>query len=215
MPDFTENGHFAIEAGRLYMRRVHAAVVVNHSPDLADVQTFTPPGGSADTYVHLQSNGRYFRDCLVTAEDLINNAYPSLSGTGGIRSHAVATGDNFGEGHDENIALAKKLRNSYSGQVDRDAAPTVGQAYVIVSLYKTSEFPYHAAAVIASDGNSRVTLEVFASGVDSRARNQDGGYEIYSVLSGSGRTFHDRWVGNPVFRSGKGVQEPVTFPIQP
>jgi len=215
MPAFTDNANFAIEGGKLYRRVLHAAVVRNHSEDLSDRPDFVLPDGRTETFVHLVSNGKYFRDCLVTAEDLVNDVYPNdVAGTDGIRSRAAVTREDFGAGHDANIALAKKLRKDHALQVDRYASPGVGQAYVIVSLYKHAAYPYHAAGVIAADGNSRVTLEVFASGVEASSRSVDAGYEIYSVLATSGQTFHDRWSPNAVFRTGAGVLVPVTLVIE-
>ena len=216
MPEFTENGNFAVEGGNLYRRELHAAVVRNHSPDLADVRELDPPSGARARYVRLKSDGKYFLDCLCTAEDLINDVYPSsVAGTGGIRSKAVATGEDFGASHEANIKLAKNIRKTYPGQADRFAAPGVGQAYVIVSAYKGSEYPYHAAAVIAADGNSRVTLEVFASGVDAASRSVDGDYHIYSAVSGSGQTFHDAWWKCPALKSGTGATPPITLVVEP
>ena len=215
MPGFTENGHYVVDSGKLYLRQSHGAGALNHTRDLIDVKTFTPPNSKADTYVCLKSTTKYFLDCLITAEDLVTNAFPNdLDDTGVIRTCTAATNEDFGTGHDENRDIAKLLRKQHANEVDRNAAPAVGQAYVIVSLYKNSKYPYHAAAVIAADGNSRVTLEVFASGEDADSRTVDGGYEIYSVLPNSGDTFHDRWFRGSVFRHGTGATPPVTLVIK-
>jgi hypothetical protein len=218
MPLFTQNANFAIEGDKLYRRALHPAVVRNHSDDLSDTPDFTLPSGASEQFVHLVSKGKYFQDCLVTAEDLVNDLYPNtVAGTDGIRSHAAATGEDFGDGHDKNIALAKKIAKNHPLQANRNAAPVVGQAYVILSPYKTAPYPYHAAGVIAQDGNSRVTLEVFAGRVDASSRSFDGNYRIYSVSPGSGATFHDVWSPNAVFRSGTGstLQPPIAIVIQP
>ncbi|HEX8245576.1 MAG TPA: hypothetical protein VF541_18840 [Longimicrobium sp.] len=216
MPVFTENANFAVDDGKLYIREGHAAVVRNHAPNPAERKRFTPPLRPAARYTRLTSNGRYFLDCLVTAEDLATDTYPNgLDLVGGIRTRTAATHEDFGASHAENITLAKKMKKEHADRVNTHAAPSVGQAYVIVSVYTAAKYPYHAAGVIAEDGNSRVTLEVFASGEDASSRTFDGTYEIYSVASGSGETFHDRWWRNPVFRAGSGATPPVTLVIEP
>lgn len=215
MPTFTQNGHFAIDNDKLYKRQTHAAVVRNHAPVPLDVQQFTPPNAAQDNYVRLISSTKYFRDCLVTAEDLINNVYPnSVAGTDGIRSKTVDTREDFGGSHGANIRIARWLRTNRPNLVDTNANPAVGQAYATVALYPTATYPYHAAGVIAADGDSRVTLEVFASGQDATSRTVDGTYHIYSVVAGSGETFHDTWSGLPLFLGTRGRELPVTLVIE-
>jgi hypothetical protein len=216
MPEFSENGNFVIEAGVLYMRASHAGTVLNHYVDHATTHSFAPALGSPDAYHRLVSLSHYFRDCLCTAEDLITGAYPSSAADlSAIRSRVVGTHADFGDTNASYIAAARDAGARTPDNVNSNASPGLGEAFVIVSRYSTSAYPYHAAAVIAVDGNSRVTLEVFASGEDAATRTEHGDYHIYSVVAGSGSTFHETWRSAPALRSTSGITPPTTIVIEP
>jgi hypothetical protein len=132
---------------------------------------------------------KFFKDCLHTAEEI--NKHDEMK-TGGVQSKVSGTSSAFGASDPENIRLATAHAS------DDAAAPAVGQAYVIVNKKwpKGPEYPYHAAAVVATDGNDRVTLEVFAGTRDASRRNTYGKYSMYATGGGSGNKFHSHWKGS-------------------
>jgi hypothetical protein len=81
---------------------------------------------------------------------------------------------------------------------NENALPDVGEAYALVNLsvkqdhpHEPFTSPYHAAAVVAKDGNDRVTIEVFARAENAKY-SATGSYKMY----GAGKqSFHDYWVG--------------------
>jgi hypothetical protein len=142
----------------------------------------------------------FVRDCLHTAEEIINGT--DLEPHAGVYSKVLGTTSDFGNSDAENIALAESAHAS-----DAKAAPGLGHAYVIVNkswLEKPKrrrgrrrappqvKSPYHAAAVIAVDGNDRITLEVFANHEDGKNRNTKGDYRMYTT-GAAGETFHSFW----------------------
>jgi hypothetical protein len=134
---------------------------------------------------------QFFRDCLHTAEEIISGTKLDYK-EGGDYSKVAGTGEIFGVDTQQNVARATR-------QSQGDAAsPSMGQAYVIVNTDWPSGAgaPYHAAGVVAVDGNDRITLEVFATSTEAKRRTESGGYKMYSVASGSGDLFHSYWQAN-------------------
>jgi len=132
---------------------------------------------------------KFLKDCLHTAEEI--NAGKELK-SGGVQSKVSGTTSAFGDSDSENIKLAT------AHALNDAAAPNVGQAYVIVNQKWSggAGCPYHAAAVVASDGNDRVTLEVFAGTTDAKRRSTVGTYSMYTTGGGSGDKFHTYWKDN-------------------
>ena len=159
--------------------------------DVAAPHYCAPSGGpsvtyTGTTYTQHAPVRQFLRDCLHTAEEIIWN---QALATGQIRSKVGATP--FGNSHDENIALVNALR-AQAG-VNRNASPDTGQAYALVSTIADSTYPYHAGGVLATDGEDRVTVEVFAGADDARdnQRQEPGTFRMYSMTAGE--TFHDMW----------------------
>lgn len=142
-----------------------------------------------DSYVSwsFSKTGKFVKDCLHTAEEI--NAGKELK-PGNVTSKVAGTSVAFGEDDKSNIQLAKRCA------VDDAAAPTVGQAYAIVNTAwpKGATSPYHAAAVVAVDGDDRITVEVFASMSDGRRTEQHPPFAMYSTGSGTLPKFHSHWV---------------------
>lgn len=132
---------------------------------------------------------RLVRDCLHTAEEII---WGETLTKGEVRSKIAGTSAQFGESEKKNIAAATKHA------LDDTAVPSVGQAYAIVNTIwgkkgNKVESPYHAAAVVAIDGNDRITAEVFANDVDASKHGSLADYRIYTTGAGMGDTFHTHW----------------------
>jgi|GEM_PF-3825403 hypothetical protein len=212
-PIFTTSYDFAIYDSNLYARDPKATVR-GHTVDPKEKVRLSTPGSSTRTdYYRVKSKQKYFKDCLETAEDLITDTYPATI-SGKVRSKVKYTNEKFGDTNEKNIAAAQNYKTRHPDDADANAKPAFGEAYVIVSLDSGTEYPYHAAAVIATDGADRVTLEVFASDQHATARTEDGDYHIYTVPPATDKTtFHDTWRDNPyLHRAGKPA--PTTIIIQ-
>lgn len=160
------------------------------------------------TYRSWEPKRRFLRDCLHTAEEIMHGEKLELGG----EFSKVNTGNGvrkFGESHQENIAIATAMREKPN--TGENARPGVGQAFVIVSTELNSTYPYHAAAVVAVDGDDFITLEVFASGIDANEndRNDPGRFAMYTATGPT--SFHGVWSSNEIFED----TQPVTMVIEP
>ena len=166
---------------------------------------------------HEYQTRRYFlRDCLHTAEEIINNRPgelpsadelgPDAPASAGLHSRIKGPSKGayrkFGRGDDENIELAQE----FPGPKDHDAAPGLGEAFVTLATLprKTAMSPYHAAGVVAIDGNDRVTLEEW----DAAGLAGLGGAAIYRV-GDTTNSFHAYW-----HRNYFSEHEPVTVVVR-
>ncbi len=159
--------------------------------------------------------GRYvLKDCLHAAEEIINKKPGELKsaydrGRGGLYSkinvNAVGGGtadEDFGEGYDENVALAQ----NFAGPQNTLADPQSGEAFVIIATNLVGTMSsYHAAAVVGRDGNDAITLETWAAGNVEDLPAAD----MYRV-GNSPRSFHKRW--NKAYFKGS---DPITVVISP
>ncbi|MGI5323817.1 hypothetical protein [Actinomadura nitritigenes] len=185
----SENGHYIVaqyEPLRLYVHPKDADQPHYCTAELDSVQY------NGTKYVQYQPVRRFLRDCLHTAEEII---YDGPLDLGGDYTHVK--GVPFGRSDAENIRIA----NARRGQENADgrAHPDYSEAYVIVSTAAGSTYPYHAAAVVAIDGDDTVTLEVFARGTDARQndRSAAGRFEMYSSTGPT--SFHATWSNNVNF----------------
>ncbi|HEY0752992.1 MAG TPA: hypothetical protein VGD98_03370 [Ktedonobacteraceae bacterium] len=69
-------------------------------------------------------------------------------------------------------------------------------------------YSYHAAGVVAVDGNDRITVEVLAGIADAQKRKDRGMFHMYTV-SDAHRSFHATWHTDPHLNAG-----PVTIVIE-
>lgn len=158
----------------------------------APITTLGSVTSGSKTYAPYKST-LFFKDCLHTAEEIINGRNLEDVTTGlpssGDFSKVIGTGETFGVSESKNI---KAVRNHSLGN---NANPGAGQAYLIVNTKWPGGVtsPYHAAAVVAVDGKDRITLEVFADSTPGTVRNQQGTYAMYTTGSGSGDKFHKHW----------------------
>ncbi|MER6812301.1 hypothetical protein ABT299_23805 [Spirillospora sp. NPDC000708] len=185
----SENGHYIVaqyEPLRLYVHPKNAEQPHYCTAELDSVQY------NGTKYVQYQPVRRFLRDCLHTAEEII---YDGPLDLGGDYTHVE--GLLFGKSEAGNIRIAEARRGQE--RTDGKAHPDYNEAYVIVSTVAGSVYPYHAAAVVAIDGDDTVTLEVFARGTDARQndRSAAGRFEMYS--SKGGTTFHSVWSNNVNF----------------
>jgi hypothetical protein len=131
-------------------------------------------------------NEKFVCDCLHTAEELMRDA---VLIKGNVYSRVAGTLEDFG------VNEANNIRAANARPLDGNAAPRLGQAYVIVNTAWRggAPSPYHAAAVVAEDGGDRVTLEVFATQSEPKRTERYGTYRIYPTRPGDPDNFHNYW----------------------
>lgn len=156
------------------------------------------------TYEAFEPRQLFLHDCLHTAEEVMYQK-PLPFGED-VSSKVVGKPTNFGRSRTNNMQVAKPNRKQ------ENAAPNRGQAFVLVSMDMKSEYPFHAAAVVADDKDDRVTVEVFATDQDAKDsdRTTTGDFQMYTIGDAT-LSFHGIWNENPVF----GDTEPCTIVIEP
>lgn len=160
-------------------------------------------GNEYQSYV---PNSKFYADCVQTAEEVMHGRRLALGGDedAPIMSRFSRTGHDFGagdEGEGGNVEGALEYaagrRGKNSAAANRRERPAVSQAYAMVeTAYRSDEdeegnrsripanasgFPYHAAAVVAADGDDQITLEQTASTKDAGKRNANGWFSVYRV----------------------------------
>lgn len=202
----SENELYFVPEGGQFIYAQHIPLTC-HETGASDYVSY-----NGKTYKKCLPRIQFYQDCLHTAEEIINQVY--LEPHKGTYSRESITNRVFGQNDEKNkeIAIQSLTTAQATGAAINDTAnPSVGQAYVIVNLdfprwKKKADYPYHAAAVVATDGADRVTIEVFAGSTDAASRSIDGNFAMYTV-GGSGLTFHDAW--NYLFKNA------ITITIKP
>ncbi|MDT0566221.1 DUF4157 domain-containing protein [Streptomyces sp. DSM 3412] len=191
----------------------------------------TPTGQSGEiggrVYAEYEPSTAFLADCAHTAEEIMHQQRLAL---GQDASEFALGGNQFGLGDRENAEGAMAYANARPGgpQANGEERPNAGQAFAIVETAwhgdyerpaNTSGWPYHVAAVVAVDGDDRITVEQAADGNDAKARQ---GYEgiVDMYTSGTDPTngqalphsFHGRNTGGPVQHFSVGA---ITVILQP
>ncbi|MGW0641367.1 eCIS core domain-containing protein [Streptomyces badius] len=191
----------------------------------------TPTGQSGAIggrqYVEYEPATPFLADCAHTAEEIMHQQRLAL---GQDASAFALGGAQFGLGDRENAegAQAYAAARPAGPYANGEERPGPGQAFAIVETAwqgdyerpdNTSGWPYHVAAVVAVDGDDRITVEQAADGNDAKARQ---GYEgiIDMYTSGTDPTngqalpnsFHGRNTGGPVRHFSAGA---ITVILQP
>jgi len=156
-------------------------------------------------YTAYKHGGSFLKDCLHTAEELINQRQLLVNRAtySRVRGSRLVFGQ---EEEGKNIECARREQKD-GHPVNERANPDVGQAYVIVGTGKPGKYPYHAAAVVAKDGNDTITVEVEAGYTDARDddRTTEGELHIYEI--GGNKSFHAD--------CQKDYDQPITIVIVP
>ncbi|WP_326575246.1 DUF4157 domain-containing protein [Streptomyces sp. NBC_00481] len=191
----------------------------------------TPTGQSGEiagrAYAEYEPSTAFLADCAHTAEEIMHQQRLAL---GQDASEFALGGNQFGLGDRENAEGAMAYAHARPGgpQANGEERPNAGQAFAIVETAwhgdyerpaNTSGWPYHVAAVVAVDGDDRITVEQAADGNDAKARQ---GYEGIVDMYTSGtdptngqalpRSFHGRNTGGTVQHFSVGA---VTVILQP
>lgn len=167
------------------------------------------PRGREVPYIRWMHARHFITDCLHVAEEIMHQAQFDVNAPA-VRSR-VRTGAGaadyaaFGATDPANVNAAQAA-SAYSHapgalrRVNAGAMPGLGEAFVIVETGAVQEYPYHAAGVIAVDGNDAITLEMFAGDVDADDANRTvPTFHMYGP--GDAQTFHATWAAlftNPV-----------------
>lgn len=170
-----------------------------------------------------------FNDCGHHTEEIMSGRRLPY-GEDVFSQSATIPGRDWGEGHDENVALSRDVSRRSPGNVDHFASPQPGEGYVtqgqvtermLGNGWNTrTENPYHAAPVVARGGNSTVTLE--ASAPTGAGGNHEPGYSeqarYYMQTVGSEvDSFHAQMLNDyTASKSGRAApQPPITHIIKP
>lgn len=102
--------------------------------------------------------------------------------------------------------MAREFRHARNEAAD----PQVGQAFVIVALKPGNRemSQFHAAAVVAGDGDDCVTLEAFAGATEQLER---AAARMYTV-NGGADSFHGYWTGDEKYYEGVSATTVVIRP---
>ncbi|MDJ1643042.1 eCIS core domain-containing protein [Streptomyces pakalii] len=191
----------------------------------------TPTGQSGDiggrTYAEYEPETAFLADCAHTAEEIMHQQRLAL---GQDASAFALGGAQFGLGDQENVAGAQAYAAARPGgpHANGEERPGPGEAYAIVETAwqgeyerpdNTSGWPYHVAAVVAVDGDDRITVEQAADGNDAKARQgHEGIIDMYTAgtdpTNGQAlpNSFHGRNTGGPVQHFTVGA---ITVILQP
>lgn len=184
---------------------------LNNTPVSAVLRPVTDQAAQArfPGYTPYEIGREVLEDCLHAAEEIINGVpgelkHGQLHSTIEVtrkRGPGTVTKD-FGEDYDPNVDLAQR----FAGPQDTLANPQVSEAFVIIATTPQGRMsPYHAAAVVARDGNDAVTLETWA-GTGQGLPDAD----MYQV-GDRNKSFHGRW-SRRYFKRGT---NPITVVIGP
>ncbi|MFB7187943.1 DUF4157 domain-containing protein [Streptomyces sp. NPDC056230] len=191
----------------------------------------TPTGQSGDiggrTYAEYEPTTTFLADCAHTAEEIMHQQRLAL---GQDASEFALGGNQFGLGERENVEGALAYAHARPGgpHANGEERPNPGQAFAIVETAwdedyelptNTSGWPYHVAAVVAVDGDDRITVEQAADGTDAKARQgHEGIVDMYTAgtdpTNGQAlpHSFHGRNTGAPVQHFSVGA---ITVILQP
>ncbi|GAA1205352.1 hypothetical protein [Pseudonocardia alaniniphila] len=153
---------------------------------------------------------QFYADCVQTAEDIMHNAPRELGnedsqfrGTGQVFGRDEEGNITGALEYDRKRRGRGKPRGR--GNPNLHERPSLGQAYAMVETnYRDdvdkdgdivldengrprrvpnnkSHYPYHAAAVVAEDGEDQVTLEETAGDAHAERRDQAGWFSLYRV----------------------------------
>ncbi|TGZ15386.1 hypothetical protein DV517_03590 [Streptomyces sp. S816] len=155
------------------------------------------------TYHRYSLGGDVLNQCLHVAEEIINdrvNQLPHGQYASTIDTHSNKNGDRtefFGQPKD---GTNRRMAREFTGARDEAANPQVGQAFVIVALRpgEREMSQFHAAAVVARDGDDCVTLEAFAG---TEEQLEPAAARMYTV-NGGGDSFHGYWTGEEMYYHG-------------
>ncbi|MBQ0987788.1 hypothetical protein KBZ10_25375 [Streptomyces sp. F63] len=210
---FSENRRFAIKPGE---PQVYVREDVRPNQVAKALQAGTEAlRNEGHTYRSYSLGKDVLCDCLHTAEEIINNQVGKLKwGAGSYSRIEVRSAgreerfESFGESDQQNRSQAENFARPRNGS----ASPGVGEAFVIVATDTgdTKMCQFHAGAVVALDGPTRITLEAWSDNKNPPGKAPAHAH-LYTVGS-STSSFHAVWgEGEGYFVGAK----PITVVVQP
>ncbi|TQF03071.1 DUF4157 domain-containing protein [Kitasatospora acidiphila] len=166
------------------------------------------------TYNRYWLGGPILLDCLHAAEEIINNRVGQLGWGEGeysnidITKKGNVTTEAFGKSDSSNRRQAR----AFAGARNEAANPQPGEAFVIVATKPngTEMSQFHAAAVVARDGQDCVTLEVWSDNGNPPAQGAANA-AMYTVADLS-KSFHNAYGGEGAYFGEVG---PITVVVRP
>ncbi|MCX5384741.1 DUF4157 domain-containing protein [Streptomyces sp. NBC_00083] len=183
-------------------------------------------GGMQGTYTPYMPSTRFLADCSHTAEEVMHQASLDFEAEQDA-SAFTSTGQTFGETHGDNVTRAQAHAGSRPpGMTDLDEAPQAGQAFATIETAWMGDvhndpdnayprgpknWPYHVAAVVATDGGDQITLEQTAG--DTNAVPGEGHAGIFDIYQAGhqSKSFHGRYANGRSFT--RGAITVTLFPI--
>lgn len=152
--------------------------------------------GTVGTVTRYKPAAKFFSDCLRAAEEVMHG---KKLRAGSVKSQEKTSHTAFGNSEADNWSAA-----SNATVTNQHVKPRVGEGLAIVEdapidLGNDVVCQYHAAAVVAMDGDDLITLEIFGD-PDTGKRTADAKFSIYVAKPYSKYNFHHIW--STVFGDG-------------
>ncbi|MFD7337864.1 DUF4157 domain-containing protein [Streptomyces violascens] len=166
-------------------------------------------------YVEYEPTELFLADCGHTAEEIMHEK--RLKQYQDASRFANPNGRVFGMSEEDNIAGAEDFRDALVGLHGQynpgDQMPVTGEAFAIIETAENADgtpgnvsgWPYHVAAVVATDGNDQITIEQTAGSSNAKPRKgYPGIVDIYQAGTNRngeaiGASFHGRFTGAEQF----------------
>ncbi|MCC9312299.1 DUF4157 domain-containing protein [Kitasatospora sp. RB6PN24] len=169
---------------------------------------------NGQTYNRYWLGGPILLDCLHAAEEIINNRVGQLGWGQGEYSNINITkkGNVVTEAFGVSDSSNRRQARAFAGARNEAADPQPGEAFVIVATKPngTEMSQFHAAAVVARDGQDCVTLEVWSDNGNPPAQGAANA-AMYTVAD-LARSFHSAYGGDGAYFGEVG---PITVVVQP
>jgi RHS repeat-associated protein len=144
-------------------------------------------------------------DCLGAAEHIMNLRATNDEVASKVKYVNMAFGNKLDTGNPKVDAACEDVLNIYAAQearlkglgIEDNADPVLGEAYAIVRLVPIDDHPpYHVEAVVAIDGESRITYSVSAPVPDVDVEGP------HFAMYGSGaNSFHSQMTNDPLYNT--------------
>ncbi|WP_432039266.1 DUF4157 domain-containing protein [Streptomyces cucumeris] len=208
----TETGRFVIQPGGQHVWVRDDVPAGALAPALQGTGQQQQINGA--TYQQHWLGGPILLDCLHAAEEIINNRVDQLQWGGGEYSTIDTRfkGQDRTEDFGKADATNRRQARGFIGERNESANPQPGEAFVIVACKpdaKKEMSQFHAAAVVARDGQDCVALEVWSDNGNPPAK-EAANAALYTVTDME-RSFHSAYGGEGAYFGEVG---PITVVVR-
>lgn len=189
---YSDNRVFAIDDRQehnLFIKKQHVDIIKLTNPNLfSNLTNIKHKNKNFSDYEKFTVNIDFKKlpnDCLMLAEGIASGNLQNLDNTKAILRVDEPKQRLFGHTDKQNITIAnevfKELNKGSNDKLFHTINPDINDAYVMMPLeldLSGQHCPYHAAAVIFKDENTRITLEA-----DAGANMKKPVFDMYSTLS--------------------------------